>query len=96
MRAGEFANPLLDGHGVAKFPNRARGGQILSNETNIVAPVMRNFKNPGNCSGHLSTLFLAIRNDARSHIGAVAARMSETTKTVEFMAGSANLDRKLT
>lgn len=52
--------------------------------------------NLGNCSGHLSTLFLAIRNDARSHIGAVAARMSETAKTVEFMAGSANLDRKLT
>ena len=53
-------------------------------------------KNQGNCSGHLRTLLLAGRYDARSHIGAVAVRVTETTKTVEFMAGSANWDRKLT
>ena len=47
-----------------------------------------------NCSGHLRTLFLESRNDARSHIGAVVARMIETTKTVDFMTGSENWGRK--
>ena len=44
-----------------------------------------------NSSGHLRTLFLANRNDVSSLIGMVAARMIETTKTVEFLASSANL-----
>ena len=50
----------------------------------------------GNCSGRLATLILASRNGPRAIIGAIAVRMIENAKTLEFMKVSEISDPELT
>ena len=49
-----------------------------------------------NSSGSLGVLILAIQNGPRIHIGAIAVRMIENAKTVEFMEVSEITDHELT